>query len=138
MGMQIRELITKPNSMTPPTIFSRCFRSDGNGPVIATAIALALVGCASAPKSLSIEPSSIAEKLGFPGCEISVALNPSEVVDLGRKMKIYPDPTEDPEWGKMIAIRQPGDQIRRVSCSAKNVSSYILVRNEGVIFKLDV
>lgn len=85
-----------------------------------------------------MEPSAVAKKLGFPDCAVSVPLNPAEVVKMGKELKIYPNPAEDPEWSKMLAIRQPEDQLRRVSCKSKNVSSYVLVRGDQVVFKFDI
>src|SRR5690606_23552506 len=107
------------------------------GFVIAAAIACAFVGCASAPEAIRMEPISVAEKLGLQGCKVSVPLSPEEVVKLGRELKIYPNPAEDPEWSKMVAIRRPEDQLRRVSCESKNISSYVLIRNDKVVFKFD-
>ena len=117
---------------------SRRFSCDGAGFIIAAALAFAAVGCASAPDAIKMEPDSVAEKLGFANCEVSVPLDPDEVAELGRALKIYPNPAEDPEWSKMVAIRQPEDQLRRVSCEPNNISSYVLVRNDEVIFKFDI
>ena len=124
--------------MMLPMISGRCCRSDGVEFIIAAAIACASVGCASAPEAMRMEPRSVAEKLGFPDCKISVPLSPDEVVKLGRELKIYPNPAEDPEWSRMVAIRRPEDQLRRVSCESKNISSYVLIRNDEVIFKFDI
>jgi len=117
-------------------ISGRYCRADGIGFIIATAAVLA--GCASAPEAMRMEPRTVAEKLGFPDCGVSIPLNPVEVVEMGRELKLYPNPAEDPEWSKMLAIRRPEDQLRRVSCEAKNLSSYVLIRNDEVVFKSDI
>ncbi len=85
-----------------------------------------------------MEPRSVAEKLGYPGCGVSVPLHPAEAVEMGRALKIYPNPAEDPEWSKMLAIRRPEDQLRRVSCESNKLSSYVLIRNDEVVFKFDI
>lgn len=117
-------------------ISSRCCRSGCIGLVVAAAFAV--VGCASAPEAMRMEPRSVAKELGFPGCKVSVPLNPTEVVKMGRELKIYPNPAEDPEWNKMVAIQRPGDQLRRVSCESRNLSSYVLIRNTEVVFRFDI
>lgn len=115
----------------------RCCRTNGAGFIIATAIAFAVVSCASVPEPMRYEPKTVAKKLGFPDCKVSIPLNPAEVVEMGRDLRIYPNPAEDPEWSKLMAIRQPDDQIRRVSCTT-NIFSYVLIRNDKVVFKFDV
>lgn len=117
---------------------SRRCSFDGAGFIISAALAFAAVGCASAPDAIKMEPDLFAEKLGFANCEVSVPLDPDKVAELGRELKIYPNPTEDLEWSKMVAIRQPEDQLRRVSCGSNHISPYVLVRSDEVIFKFDI
>jgi hypothetical protein len=79
---------------------------------MAAVIAFAVVGCASGPPAIKMEPRSVAKQLGYPNCKVSVPLAQAEVIEMGRKLQIYPNPEGNPEWNKMIAIQQPGDQLR--------------------------
>lgn len=124
--------------MMLPMISGKYSRFGGVGFIVAAATAFARVGCVSAPEVMRMEPRSVAEKLGYPGCGVSVPLHPAEAVEMGRALKIYPNPAEDPEWSKMLAIRRPEDQLRRVSCESNKLSSYVLIRNDEVVFKFDI
>lgn len=119
-------------------ISGKCRHSRGIGSIIATVTALASVGCTYTPEVVRMEPKSVAEELGFPGCSVSAPLDPAEVAEMGKRLKIYPNPAEDPAWSKMLAVKRPVDQLRRVSCNSKNVSSYVLIRNDEVVFKFDI
>ena len=102
------------------------------------AMAFAISGCASAPPPVKLEPKLVAQSIGFPNCDISVPLTQAEWAELGRKVAIYPNPAEDPEWARLVAFQQPGDELRRVSCRDTNIHSYVLVRKGEVVFKFDM
>ena len=120
-------------------IFIRRHRSDGllcqYGLVIAVSFAFVAVGCTTTREPIRMEARSFAKRLALPNCRTSIPLSPSEAVEIGRKWEIYPNPEKDPEWIKMNAMRQPGDELRLISCSTGDPYFYALIRNGTVVFR---
>lgn len=85
------------------------------GFIAAIAATFALASCASTPSSVKTEPASIATKLGFPSCRVSIPLSQSEVIEDAKRMG-NPKPESYPAWIKMTTSIQPGDQLRLVDC----------------------
>lgn len=103
--------------------------------VVATTVALGVVGCASAPTAVRMEPRATAERLGLPDCRVSVPLSQSEVIE-DAKMVGNPNPERNREWIEMIDNLQPGDQLRAVNClSSRSTYFYALIRNDSIILK---
>ena len=82
-----------------------------------TALAVVLIGhlagCASsAPK---MEALSVAKRLGFPRCKVSVPMSQDEVLQSAKR---WGDPYAETrsEWAAIVAAAQPGDQLRLVDC----------------------
>ena len=90
--------------------FSACL-----GLITAVAMAFVLAGCASTQSNVKTEPASVASRLGFPGCRVSVPLSQPEVIE-GAKRMGNPNPESYPEWIKMAASIRPGDQLRLLDC----------------------
>lgn len=80
--MRIRKSIARRHSMMLPMISGKYSRFGGVGFIVAAATAFACVGCVSAPEVMRMEPRSVAEKLGCPGCGVSVPLHPAEAVEM--------------------------------------------------------
>ena len=109
------------------------------GSIAAVIIAFAAAGCASSPTAVKTESASTARQLGFPGCQVSIPLSQSEVIE-GVKRMGNPTPKTYPEWIKLPASIQPGDQLRLVDClsasRSRNVGDpyyYALFRGGKVI-----
>jgi hypothetical protein len=107
----------------------------------AAVFAFAMTGCASAPTAMKMEPTSVSSRLGFPDCSVSVPLSQSEAIQAAKKMG-NPQSESYPEWIKMTASIQPGDQLRLVDClrasRTANVGDpyyYALFRDGKVISK---
>lgn len=102
------------------------------------ATAVAMVGCASVQSSVRNESQSIAARLGFPQCDVSVALSPSEVIEYSKKSG-NPRAEENVEWIKMAAELRPDDKLRLVNClGVKGVGDsyyYALFRNNEILLK---
>lgn len=103
--------------------------------VITIFVAFLVGGCATAPEPVQMEPRSFAKRLGLPNCRASVPLSQHEIIEIGRKWEIYPNPEGDSEWHKMIAIQQPGDQLRLINCKVEDTYFYALIRNDMIVFK---
>lgn len=112
-------------------------RQRGSGYAFAMLIALLLpaAGCATAVDPMRAEPGSFAKQLGLPDCKVSLPLTPADAVEMGKRWQLYPDPRSDPQWVEMISLRQPGDELRLISCRVGTPYFYALIRNEGVIFQ---
>ncbi|MGH8039893.1 MAG: hypothetical protein ACRES5_21135 [Pseudomonas sp.] len=103
--------------------------------VIAGAVALLIMGCATTTGPVRLEDRSFANKLGLKNCKVSIPLSPSEAIEVGRKWETYPTPEKDPDWIKMLSMQQPGDELRLISCSEGNPYFYALIRNGAVIHR---
>lgn len=107
-------------------------------PLVASLVAIAVAGCSSVPRSLNFESRSVAHRLGFSGCQVSVPLSPSEVIE-NSKRSGNPNPEGNPEWIKMAAGIKPGDQVRLVNClgvtGVGDSYFYALLRNEAIVLK---
>jgi len=120
-----------------PFISRRCFLGllRLNGLALIASIVL-VAGCATAPEHpIKIAPRSIVKELGLPNCTVSIPMSPDEVVDIGRKANLYPNPEKDPKWLEMVGLRQPGDELRLVSCSVGTPYFFALIRRHEVIFR---
>lgn len=98
-----------------------------------------LVACTSTLTTVKIAPHSVANRLGFTGCSVSVPLSKSEVVEDAKRIG-NPNPEVYPEWIAIIKNIQPGDQLRLVDClntrqSRKmgSVYFYALIRDHNVL-----
>jgi hypothetical protein len=103
--------------------------------VIVGAVALLVMGCVTTAGPVRFEDRSFADKIGLQHCRVSIPLSPSEAVELGRKLQIYPNPEKDPEWIRMVSTQQPGDELRLTSCGEGNPYFYALIRNGAVIYR---
>lgn len=105
-------------------------------------VVLAVMACTTAQSDLEMEPKPIATRLGLPeDCRVSVPLSQADVVD-DAKRDGNPNPENSQEWIEMIAMFQPGDQLRLVDClevsRSRKVSDpyfYALVRSETIVAK---
>ena len=102
---------------------------------------LGIVGCASKSSNLKMEPKSIAERLGMPKCKVSVPLSPSEVIDTAKRDGSH-EPEKNPDWIKLAANLQPGDQLRMINCLNTTRQNrvtgsffYALIRNDEILFR---
>ena len=75
-----------------------------------------LAGCAHqlGPK---MEPARVAQKLGLSGCQVSESMRRYEALDFSDLLG-YSNLADSPEWAKAVALRQPGDDLRHVSCNS--------------------
>ena len=105
------------------------------GLVIVVSIVFVATSCTTTSEPVKMEARSFTKRLGLQGCRASIPLDPSEAVEIGRKWEIYPNPEKDPEWIEMNAMRQPGDELRLISCSSGDPYFYALIRNNSVVFK---
>lgn len=110
-----------------------CFAHVGR--VLIAITLLTAVACATTPELISMESREFAKSLGLPGCRVSVPLSHAEIIEIGRKWEIYTNPESDPEWVKMVATEQPGDQLRLVDCEGTERSFYALIRNNAIMFR---
>ena len=62
-----------------------------------------------------MEASSIAKRLGFPRCKVSVPMSPTEALQSAKRWG-DPDAESRSEWAAIVALVQPGDQLRLVDC----------------------
>lgn len=102
--------------------------------VLPTAMALTIAACASAPTKVKMEPKSMAKRLGFPDCRVSVPLNESEVIEDAKKVG-NPSPEKNLEWIEITKSIQAGDQLRVVNClsSSRSTYFYVLIRDNSVV-----
>lgn len=99
-------------------------------------IALAVMGCASAPPShINMEGRSVANRLDLPSCRVSVPLSQTEVIE-NAKRDGNPNPELNHEWIEMAAKIMPGDTLRLVKCeNSGDPYFYALFRKSRVISK---
>lgn len=100
-----------------------------------------LAACTSTLTTVKIAPHSVANRLGFPACNVSVPLSKAEVIEDAKRIG-NPNPEVYPEWIAIIKNIQPGDQLRLVDClnarqSRKmgSVYFYALIRDNRVFLK---
>jgi len=107
-----------------------------HGPaILAVSVSLLAAGCMTMKGPISMESPSFAKRFGLDGCRVSVPMSAGAAREIGRKWELYPDPEGDPEWMKMIAAQQVGDELRLVSCEQGDPYFYALIRSNVVIFK---
>ena len=102
-------------------------------------LAFGLVGCTGTQSTVKTEPRSVARRLGFPLCIVSVPMSQSQVLEAARRDG-NPDP-ENYEWKKILTELRPGDQLREVDCFrahqlGKRVGDpqfYALFRNDAEV-----
>ena len=77
---------------------------------------LSLASCAHqlGPK---MEPSRVVQELGLSGCQVSESIRRYEALDFSDLLG-YSNLADSPEWAKAVALRQPGDDLRHVSCKS--------------------
>lgn len=102
--------------------------------VAASSLALAMVACVATPEVVKMEPRSFAKRLGLHGCRASTPLSREEVIEIGRKWELYPNPQQDPGWIKMTSIQRPGDELRLISCRSTGAYYYALIRMDSIVF----
>ena len=78
-------------------------------------LAFGLVGCAGTQSTVKTEPRSVARRLDFPLCMVSVPMSQSQVLEAAKRDG-NPDPEGNGEWVGIVAKLQPGDKLREVSC----------------------
>ncbi|HET8553283.1 MAG TPA: hypothetical protein VFL78_00490 [Rhodanobacteraceae bacterium] len=108
--------------------------------VTAITFAFALAGCSSMLTTVKMAPKTLANKLGFTGCEVSVPLSQSEVIEDAKRIG-NPHPEEYPQWIAITKNLRPGDQLRLVTCLQSNKDNkfagqyfYALIRdNEDIL-----
>lgn len=103
--------------------------------VLVLAVIFTVTGCATSPEVIPTEPRSIAKRLGFSGCRVSVPLSQEEVIEIGRKWEIYTTPEVDPEWHRLVAAQQSGDQLRLIDCKGAPRSFYALFRGDAIVLR---
>lgn len=101
------------------------------GAVIASMIS----SCASSPDLIAMEPRSFGSRLGFADCRVSVDLTREEIIEIGNRWEVYPNPEGDPEWVKMISLQRPGDELRLIRREKVGSYFYALIRNNEIIFR---
>ena len=114
------------------------------GLVTAITIAFVVAGCTSDPATVRMEPKSIAQQLGLPGCRVSIPLSQPEVIDDAKRIG-NPDLEKYPEWIEMTSNIRPGDQLRLVNClmasrsrKVGDVYYYVLIRNGKIISEFHI
>lgn len=106
-------------------------------PFLATALAVVslCIGCAGPRSLIQMEPLAVSGHFGLSGCQVSVPISEVQIIEIGRRWELYPDPRKDPEWIKLQAIKLEGDEFRLVDCGAEMTNFYALVRSGKVIGK---
>lgn len=108
------------------------------------AMALILAGylCGCASYSPKMESASVATRLGYPHCKVSVPMSQDEVIASERWRGDPITETRD-EWTTILAATQPGDQLRLVDCVrpdsrgiAVGYYFYGLFRGQNIVAKL--
>jgi hypothetical protein len=79
-----------------------------------------------------MEPASVARQLGVPMCRASIPLTQEEVLSDKRRWG-DPDTESRPEWLKIVAEFQPGDQLRMINCIRAHHNFYYAHIRNGVI-----
>ncbi|WP_129588444.1 hypothetical protein [Solilutibacter silvestris] len=87
------------------------------------------------PQIFKMEPRSASKRLGLTGCNVSVPLSQSEVLDTVKKWDNNPNPEQNQEWIKLIANQKSGDELRMVSCKVGDPYFYALFRNDAILYK---
>lgn len=108
------------------------------GLVLALSLPFVVAGCMASLDPVKMESRYFGKKIGLPGCRVTVALGVDEIVDIARKWIAYPKSQDDPEWVQMNSLRQPGDELRLVSCDVGDPYFYALIRDDKVIFKYHI
>lgn len=103
--------------------------------ICAIAVVFLIGGCASMPQIFKMEPRSASKRLGLTGCNVSVPLSQSEVLDTVKKWDNNPNPEQNQEWIKLIANQKSGDELRMVSCKVGDPYFYALFRNDAILYK---
>ncbi len=112
------------------------------GAILALAATFGVAGCTHAYDGPKNAPASVAERLGVPGCRVSVPMSQAEVL-ANAKRDGDPHTEGREEWLKIVATSHPGDELRKVAClkSGRYGSAgdmyFGLFRNGAMIAKLN-
>lgn len=108
------------------------------GLVLALSLPFVVAGCLASLDPVKMESRSFGKKVGLPGCRVTVALSVEEIMEISRKWRLYPESESDPKWIEMNSLRQPGDELRLVSCDVGDPYFYALIRDNKVIFRYHI
>lgn len=83
---------------------------------LATLMPLFSAGC-SHQLGPRMEPARVVHELGLAGCDVSESMRRYEALDFSDLLG-YSNLAESSEWAKALSLRQPGDDLRHVSCKS--------------------